>query len=69
MNYLNLSISGMSCAHCVASVRSALERLEGVKVERVSVGAAAVAYDPAHLATQEVLDAVTAAGYEARITP
>jgi copper chaperone CopZ len=69
MNHLNLSISGMNCGHCVASVRSALDQLEGVKVERVSVGAAAVAYDPAHHTPQAIVDAVTAAGYDARIVP
>ncbi len=69
MHHLNLSISGMNCGHCVATVRSALARLKGVKVEHVSVGSAAVAYDPAHHAPQEILDVVTASGYEARISP
>jgi len=69
VNHLSLSISGMSCGHCVATVRAALERLEGVKVERVSVGAATVDYDPARHAPQAILNAVTAAGYEARIAP
>jgi len=40
-----LTISGMSCGHCVAAVRSALEAVDGVAVEDVRVGAARVRYD------------------------
>jgi copper chaperone CopZ len=45
MERIELTVRGMSCGGCVASVRRALEREEGVEVEGVSVGAARVAYD------------------------
>ena len=67
MEPLALQISGMSCGHCIASVRGALDRLEGVTVERVAVGSAAISFDPARTTPAAILDAVAAAGYEARV--
>lgn len=40
-----LEISGMSCGHCVHAVKSALESLEGVRVEDVQIGSAVVDVD------------------------
>ena len=40
-----LTITGMSCGHCVRSVRTALESVDGVEVEDVHVGGARVRYD------------------------
>jgi copper chaperone CopZ len=37
-----LSIEGMSCQHCVKSVRQALEDIHGVEVESVEIGTAIV---------------------------
>jgi copper chaperone CopZ len=65
MNRTTLEIDGMSCGHCVASVKNALDRLEGVTVERVAVGAATVAYDPAVASPEQIAKAITDAGYEA----
>lgn len=67
MQRMNLYIEGMSCGHCVASVRQALERLEAVEVERVAVGPAAVRFDPARSSASLILDAIARAGYEARV--
>ena len=64
MANLNLEIDGMSCSHCVASVRKALEAVAGTTVERVDVGSASVAYDPAIASTQAIESAVRDAGYE-----
>lgn len=65
MNRTTLEIEGMSCGHCVASVKNALDRLEGVAVERVAVGTAIVAYDPAVVSPEQIAKAVTGAGYAA----
>ena len=65
MDTLNLTIAGMSCGHCVGQVKSALSKLEGVSIETVRVGAAAVQYDPAVQSPQDIAAAVTEAGYEA----
>lgn len=40
-----LEISGMSCGHCVHAVKSALESLDGVRVEDVRIGSAVVDVD------------------------
>ena len=65
MNRTTLKIEGMSCGHCVMSVRKALEVLDGVKVESVSIGAASVEYDPAVASTEDIVEAVSDAGYTA----
>lgn len=55
-------IEGMSCSHCVAAVRSALEGVSGAAVESVDVGRAVVDAGPE--ATREMLvAAVEDAGY------
>ena len=65
METLNLAIDGMSCSHCVRAVRQSLEELPGVRVDRVDVGAATVAYDPAQVTPDAVKEAVADAGYQA----
>jgi copper chaperone CopZ len=67
MERTTLKIDGMSCGHCVAAVRSELEKLDGVKVEAVQVGSATVSFDPNRVGTQQLVDAVGGAGYDADI--
>lgn len=69
MERLNLEIKGMSCGHCVTSVRQALDGLSGVQVEDVRVGAARVAYDPARARPEAIVGAVNDEGYEAHTVP
>jgi copper chaperone len=65
MSHTTLKIDGMSCEHCVKAVKTALEALDGVTVESVSVGAATVAYDPAVATPEKLAQAVNGAGYGA----
>lgn len=65
MDTLNLTIAGMSCGHCVGQVTNTLSKLEGVTVESVRIGSAAVQYDPGVQSPQDIAAAVTDAGYEA----
>jgi len=65
MNRTTLKIDGMSCGHCIMSVKKALEGLDGVKIENVSVGSAAVEYDPAVASPAQIVEAVSDAGYKA----
>ena len=67
MERKTLKIDGMSCGHCVAAVRSELEKLDGVKVEAVQVGSATVSCDPSRVGTNQLVDAVADAGYDADI--
>ena len=66
MQTLTLSIDGMTCGHCVRSVRSALESLPAVEVHDVQVGSARVALGPS-VDADDVLAAVHGAGFEATI--
>lgn len=65
MQRVSLQIDGMSCSHCVASVRKALEGVSGARVDRVDVGLADVSYDPATTRPAALERAVRDAGYEA----
>ena len=68
MERKTLKIDGMSCGHCVAAVRSELEKVDSVKVEAVQVGSATVSYDPSRVGTNQLVDAVADAGYDADIS-
>ncbi len=65
MSELELRIEGMSCGHCVAAVRGALDRLDGVRVDHVDIGTARVSYDPSRATPDEIVDAVNDEGYVA----
>ncbi len=58
-----LKIEGMSCGHCVMSVRKELERLQGVRVESVEIGKARLHYDESRISRQDLERAVSEAGY------
>ena len=64
MQRISISIAGMSCGGCVTNVRNALVRIPGVQVERVTVGSATVAYDPAVTSPEALRAAITRAGYK-----
>ena len=66
METTTLSITGMTCGHCVASVRAALSAVPGVQVRQVGIGSATI-----EAATPGALDAAVAAvqdaGYQAGV--
>jgi len=66
MELLTLTIDGMSCGHCVARVRQTLSAAPGVQVSEVSIGSAAVTYDPEATSPEKIASVVRAAGYPAR---
>ena len=59
-----LTIDGMSCAHCVASVRSALESVPGVVVRDVQIGSATVDMDPERASPDALAEAIEEAGFD-----
>jgi len=67
MTRLDLTIDGMSCGHCVAAVRGALERVPGVAVESVAIGSATVRFDPARATASQITEAVNDEGYTAHV--
>jgi len=64
-----LDIEGMTCASCVARVEKRLRRVDGVEAAvNLATETARVRY-PAGLDTSALVDAVRAAGYDARVRP
>ena len=59
-----LTIDGMSCGHCVAAVRRALERLAGVEVEEVMIGHVRLSYDPQRVDRAALEAAIAGEGYQ-----
>lgn len=68
MQPLTVSISGMSCGHCVAAVKSALQQVDGVQIQDVQVGRAVVAFDPAKTTPEKISDAIADEGYRVEAT-
>lgn len=62
-----LNIEGMTCSHCVGTVKDALEDVGGVRSARVDLeaGTAVVDYDDARTSPRELATAVADAGYQA----
>ena len=58
-----LRIEGMSCDHCVASVRDALGGVSGAAVQSVEIGRAEVNAAPG-TTREQLIEAVEAAGFD-----
>lgn len=63
MKPLTLTITGMSCGHCLNAVNRALSSLPGVELKGVQIGRAEVIYDAGVTDSAAVIAAVEAAGY------
>ena len=63
MESYRIPVQGMSCQHCVGRVKTALERLDGVHVENVSIGEVSVTVAPGRTGKNEILAAIRSAGY------
>ena len=60
---IRLEIAGMSCGACVDRVRTALQRVGGIRIDDLRPGSAALELQPG-VETKAVVAAVAAAGYE-----
>ena len=58
-----VTIAGMSCGGCVASVQKALTRI-GVERADVEVGSAAIEYDETKVSHDAVVEAIEDAGFD-----
>ncbi len=63
MENINLKIEGMSCQHCVSSVRKAVDTITGIKLSDISVGSATIDYDESLTDREEIVKAVQSAGF------
>lgn len=64
MSEATLKVKGMSCHHCVMSVRKAIGMLDGVKESDVEVGRAKVVYDENKVSVQDIEKTISKLGYE-----
>lgn len=58
-----IAVEGMSCEHCVARVRAALEDLDGVHVQDVRIGEVSVSVADGEAEREKILAAIRSAGY------
>ena len=59
-----LQIEGMSCGHCVMSVKKELGKLSDVRVDEVQIGKARVEYDETKVSHEDLVHAIDEAGYK-----
>jgi len=66
MDHITLSISGMSCEHCVKAVTNAIAGFPGVKDVAVSLkdANASFKHDSAKSSLDEIIGAITEEGFE-----
>ncbi len=64
MAEITLKIEGMSCQHCVMSVKKAIDSVEGVSSSDVTIGSARVIYDDDKASEELIKDAINKAGYK-----
>ncbi|HUP31524.1 MAG TPA: heavy metal translocating P-type ATPase, partial [Gaiellaceae bacterium] len=65
---VDLALEGMTCASCATRIERKLNKLDGVEASvNFATEQAAVRYDPARVAVDDLIRAVEAAGYHARL--
>jgi Cu+-exporting ATPase len=65
---LELPVEGMTCASCANRIERKLNKLEGVQATvNYATEKAAVEFDPAHVSPEDLVGAVEAAGYRAKL--
>ncbi len=63
MKTQELKIEGMTCGHCVMSVKKELSKLAGVNIVDVQIGRAHVQYDEDKMKREDLVKAIREAGY------
>ncbi len=59
-----LTIKGMTCQHCVMSLKAALSKIKMLDVVEVQIGSAIVEYEAGQVNEEQLETAVKEAGYE-----
>jgi copper chaperone CopZ len=62
-----LVVDGMHCGGCVRRVQGALAQVPGVAVDEIVVGKVSGTFDPDDTDEAALVDALTRAGYPARV--
>ncbi|MCX5806092.1 MAG: cation transporter [Proteobacteria bacterium] len=66
MSETTINIDGMSCQHCVMSVKKAIGALKGVEQSDVAVGNAVVKYDDSQVKKEEIEAAIEKVGFKVK---
>jgi len=61
---VELKIEGMTCGHCVMSVKKELGKVAGLTVQNVEIGRALVQYDEATVTADQLAKIIEEAGYK-----
>jgi copper chaperone len=64
MKVQELTIQGMSCQHCVMSLKKELSKVAGVTIEQVEIGKARISIDETTVTKEMIANAVDEAGYK-----
>jgi len=64
MSETKINIEGMSCQHCVMSVKKAIGALKGIEESDVSIGSADVKYDDSKVKKEEIEAAIEKVGFK-----
>jgi copper chaperone len=64
---IELKIEGMSCGHCVRSVKDALEGIPGVKSAAVALDPGSARIEAEGVSTADLVAAVEEEGYRAEV--
>ncbi len=63
MKTQTVNIQGMTCGHCVMSVKKELSKIDGLTFNNVKIGLAEVVVDESKVTDQQLQHAVEEAGY------
>ncbi|MDP1677881.1 MAG: cation transporter [Bacteroidota bacterium] len=63
MKTVQLSIQGMTCGHCVMSLKKEFLKIEGLTINNIEIGKANVAVDESKVSDKKLQEAVEEAGY------
>lgn len=63
MKNQQITISGMTCGHCVMNVKKELTKMTGLTVKAVTIGAADIERDETMVSDQQLREAIEEAGY------
>jgi len=64
MNTRTLKIKGMSCGHCVMSLKKEFEKIDGLTVHSVEIGSARVSWNGQEIDETMLKAAVNEAGFK-----
>lgn len=64
MKTQELQIEGMSCGHCVMSLKKQLSKIDGLEVNDVTIGKASVQFDETRVSPELLKNAIETAGFQ-----